>query len=256
MNLAITDYYRILKDSVRFSSPVNTPIVLDCLQLQTFRVLQRDPRTNSEVGTDTLGVIPTDSETPFFYSRSWELSGFPANQINYKYPLLSAFEIMNEADTGVFSAQVGRTYTLELAVLDTFQGDKSNASSVNCAGRPINQIYLDTERLLDTSLRYLGGIVTATTNVDPVEKVYFKPFLEAAQTAGDISSFDVRTYPGTILAGDNKNLRFVRVEYPAKNIYGTKVQLKIRVSNCPTIDFETSAISLDKVGFESGCKIC
>lgn len=254
MNIQITDIYRILRDAVRYS-PTASP-VRPCLQMQTFRVLQKDPRTFSEVGTDTLGVIPTDKANPFFYSRSWELAKFSPNSISYKYPLLAAFEIANDVDGGAFAGQVTRTYLLELSVLDTYQGDKGKDAPQSCAGRSINQIFLDTEVLLDSVLRYLGGIVTATTNVDPTEKIYFKPFLEAAQVAGDISSFSVKTYPGTIISADNKSLRFLRVEYPAKNIYGTKVQIKVKVSNCPTVEFATDALSLGTIGFEAGCLNC
>lgn len=254
MNLQITDYYRVLRDAVRYY-PVANP-VRPCSQLQTFRLLQRDPRQNIEIGTDTLGVIPTDKDTPFFYSRPWELSKFDANRIRYEYPLLTAFEIANDADGAIFQGNVNRTYTLELAVLDTFQGDKGKNAPQTCAGRPINQIFIDTELLLDSVLKYLGGIVTATTDVDPVEKVYFLPFLEYAKAQAQIASFSVRTYPGTVLAGDNKSLRFIRVEYPAKNIYGTKVQLKIKVQNCPSVDFAFDALSLGSIGFESGCNNC
>jgi hypothetical protein len=254
MNLQITDFYRIFRDAVRLS-PTSSP-VRPCLQLQAFRVLQKEPRTFSEVGTDTLGVIPTDKDNPFFYSRSWELSKFSPNAISYKYPLLTAFELANDTNAGVFAGQVNRTYLLELAVLDSFQGDKSKDAPQSCAGRSINQIFLDTEVLLDSVLRYLGGIVTATTDVDPVEKIYFKPFLEAAQTAGDITSFSVKSSPETLITADNQKLRFIRVDYPAKNIFGTKVQIRIKVSNCPTIAFSTESVSLGTIGFEAGCSNC
>jgi hypothetical protein len=255
MNLQLSDIYRIFRDAVRYSPP--TVPIRPCLQLQAFRVLQRDPRQNSELGTDTLGVIPTDKDSPFFYSRPWELAKFPANAVSYKYPILTAFEIANDGENVLSpGGTITRTYTLELSVLDSFQGDKGKNAPQSCDGRSINQIYFDTEVLLDSVLRYLGGIVTATTDVDPVEKVYNVAILEALKTANTINSYSVKTYPGTVLAGDNKSLRFVRVEYPARNIYGTRVQLKVKVSNCPTINFASDVLSLGTIGFEAGCQNC
>ena len=254
MNLAISDYYRILKDAVRYF-PASVP-VRKCTQLQTFRVLQQDPRRNSEIGTDTLGAIPVDKDSPFFYSRSWELKGSTANRLSYEYPVLTAFEMSNETNGGVFAGSFSRSYFLELAVLDSYQGDKAKDSVQSCGGRSINQIFLDTEYLLDSALRYLGGMVTATTNVDPVEKLYFLPFLEAAKTNGDITSFSVKSYPGATLGGDNQSVRFVRVEYPAKNIFGTKVQIKIKVQGCPTVDFTNEVPQITAIGFEPGCQNC
>ena len=254
MDIHITDIYRLCRDAVRFF-PATSPVRL-CSQLQAFRVLQHDPGHNAEVGTDTLGAIPVDRNSPFFYSKKWELNKFDANRLSYQYPILTAFELTNHADSSVFLGKANRIYLVELAVLDSYQADKGKGGAETCGGRSINQIYLNSESLLDSVLKYIGGAVVATTNVDPVQKIYYVPFLDAAVTAGDIASYSVIADFGKVVAGNNQAPRFDRVEYPAKGVYGTKVQLKIRVQNCPTFEFNTEALDLGVVGFEIGCDNC
>lgn len=251
MELSIKDIYRLLRDAVKYY-PSTSPI-RPCRQLQTFRVLQRDPRTNAEVGTDNMGAVPTDKDSPFFYSRKWELAKFNPNKVEFDYPVLTGFEMVNEANGSLFAGQFNRTYMLEFSVLDVFRPDRTKGGFDNCDARSINQIFLDTEVLLDSVLKYLGGAVTATTNVDPVEKVYYKPFLDLAVTAGEITSYNVIRQIGPVLSGLNQNLRFIRVEYPTKNIYGTKVQVKFRTTNCETVTFPNTALNLGVIGFEIGC---
>lgn len=250
MNLSISDFYRICRNAVIFSPP--TSPVKPCLQLQAFRVLQRDPRTNSEIGTDTLGAVPTDKGMPFFWSRKWSLAKSEPGGLSYGYPLLTAFEIINETDSAIFQGKASRTYTIELSVLDSFRPELFKGKVTACDGRPINQIFLDTEYLLDSALKYIGGSVIATTTGDPRQKVYYKPFLDAVMPGNYTSVLDV----GQHLGGINQSLRFARVEYPVKNIFGTKVQIKFKAQSCPTIDFTTAVPDLDKIGFEAGCQDC
>jgi hypothetical protein len=94
--------------------------------------------------------------------------------------------------------------------------------------------------------------VIATTTADPVQKVYYRPFLEATVPG----NFNIVLDLGQAIAGANQSFRFARVEYPVKNIYGTKVQIKFKAQNCPTIDFNTSVPNPGKIGFEAGCQDC
>jgi hypothetical protein len=250
-NITISDFYRVCRNAARFF-PATSP-VRACLQLQAFRVLQRDPRQNAEVGTDTLGAVPTDKGSPFFWSRQWELSKYAAGKLGYSYPLLTAFEMINETTSGVFTGKFGRTYTIELSVLDVFKPEGCKAVPANaCDGRSINQIYLDTEFLLDYALRYIGGTVVATITSDPVPKVYNKEYLQAVYPGNHTIITDF----GFIWAGQNQKLQFVRVEYPTKQIYGTKVRVAFKVESCPAISFKTDAVAPGVVGFELGCENC
>lgn len=249
-DFTIIDFLTVCKNAVRLSAP--TSPVKPCLQMQTWRLLQRDPRQNAEIGTPTLGAVATDKNSPFFYSKQWELSKFDPGKLGYQYPILTGFEIVNKP-TGVFSGTILRTYTIELAVLDVFRPDKCQSlKSSGCDGRPINQIFFDTESLLDSALRYIGGTVIATTTTDPVEKIYNIDALKAAMPG----QYDVKFDMGAFWKSDNNDLQFTRVEYPTQNIYGTKTLIKIRVQSCPVISFLDSLSDKGVIGFESGCTNC
>lgn len=251
MNLTISDFYRICKSSVRLfpaTSPVNT-----CKQLQTFRVLQRDPRQNAEVGTETFGAVPTDKDSPFFWSRKWELNKYKIDKLSYEYPAFVAFEIVNETNGDIFTGKASRTYTVELSVLDVFKPESCKTFTSNqCEGRTINQIFLDTELLLDSALGYIGGTVIATTTADPVQKIYNKQILQSLYPNDHNIVIDL----GTIWKSRNQKMIFSRVEYAVKNIYGTKTRFVFVADNCQSITFNNSIEDLGTIGFEAGCTNC
>lgn len=253
-NLTITDFYRICRNGVRLF-PATAP-AKKCLQLQAWRVLQREPRLMHEIGTDTLGAVPTDKDGPFFWSRQWETSKFDPGKLSYQYPLMTAFEIINETSgTGTpFDGSTSRVYTIELAVLDVFQPDKCKTPTPNaCDGRPVNQIFLDTELMLDAMLRYIGGTVIATTTADPTPKVYNREYLAAAfPGAGHNIVMDI----GNVWKGKNPKFQFARVEFPGKQIFGTKTRFVFVADKCPSITFNNALSDPGIIGFEAGCTNC
>jgi hypothetical protein len=216
-------------------------------------VLARDPRSNAEIGSDTLGASPTDKTLPFFWSREWELRKSPPGNLSFAYPIVTAFEIVNQTNADIFRGRASRTYTVEIAVLDLFKPDACNSPQPDtCDGRPINQIYLDTERILDGVLRYVGGTVTATTDSDPVEKVYNEEFLAANFPGQHV----VRVRLGDMWAGRNSQMQFSRVEYPTRNIFGTKTRFVFNADSCPETVFSSQVPEPGLVGFEAGCSNC
>lgn len=247
-NLTILDFYRVCRNGVRLF-PVTIP-VKKCLQLQTWRVLQRDPRLMLEIGTNTLGAVPTDKDTPFFWSRQWEDKKFDPGALGYAYPLMTAFELVNEVGN-VFDGNISREYTVELSVLDTFLPEACKTPKPNsCDGRPINQIFLDTEFMLDSMLRYIGGTVIGTANGEPTNKVYNIEYLKA------MASHNVALDIGATWRAKNQKIQFTRVEYVAKNIYGTKCRFKFVADKCPTTSFNTAIADPALIGFEAGCLNC
>lgn len=250
-NLTILDFYRVCRNGVRLF-PATVP-AKTCLQLNAWRVLQRDPRLMLEIGTDTLGAVPTDKDTPFFWSRLWEQRKFDPGALGYTYPLMTAFEIVNETNGNghPFDGNTSRQYTVELAVLDVFKPDACKTPNPGaCDGRPVNQIFLDTELLLDSMLRYIGGTVIGTTTANPTPMVYNRMYLETLP--GHNITMDI----GAVWKSKNTKLVFSRVEYVAKNIYGTKCRFTFVADKCPTIQFNPSIADPKLIGFEAGCSNC
>lgn len=250
MEISLLDLYRIGRNAVQLH-PAQSP-VRPCLQLQAFRVLQRERGT--EVGTDNLGALPTDKDNPFFWSRKWHNNKYNPNNIEWEWPLFTMFELVSETTEAPFSGGFGRCYTLELSVLDIFKEDCCGPGGIGCDARPINQIFLDTETLLDSVLRYFGGIVIATTTADPVPKIYYRPWLVANFLPGQIN---IQYELLVTLNTNNKNVRYARVERPTQKIYGTKTQVKFCTKNCgPAINFDLTLPDFGLLSFESGCKNC
>lgn len=252
MELSLLDIYRIGRDAVRFFPAQSPPI--PCLQLQAFRVLQRD--RDSELDTDTLGAVPTDKDSPFFWSRKWANTKFNPNALGYDPPFLTMFEVVNTFERPAFEKGNRRCYALNLTVWDKYKEECTLGNHTGCESRPANQIYVDTGILLDTVLHYIGQTVIAYTSADPVEKVYYKPYLDFLKLNGDITSFDIVKDFQESLNGHNKQNRFVRVERTTSKMFGTSTQINFCTTNCPTIEYDNTLPDFGTMAWQAGCSNC
>ena len=245
MNISLKDFYRIGRDAVKFF-PANAEC--PCLQLQAFRVLTRGG--SQEITTDSLGAIVSDKGGPFFWSRKWNEAKSSPNAITFDYPILTMFEVIGETGTSPFVKPFYRDYTIEIAVLDVYKDDAGRQSG--CKARTVNDIYIDTGRMLDAVLAYFGGIVEATF-ANGARRIYYKPYLEANIGAQyDISGMLLNT-----INSANKQVRFSRVDrFATNNIYGTKCQIIFRENSCDDISFNTQIPDFGVIGFEPGCTNC
>ena len=101
-------------------------------------------------------------------------------------------------------------------------------------------------------LRYIGGTVTAITDADQVEKVYNEQFL----IANFPGQHTIRVRLGDVWAGKNPKFTFTRVEYPTRNIFGTKTRFVFHVDSCPETVFNSQVPNPGLIGFEAGCTDC
>lgn len=250
----ITDFYAIVRDAVRLY-PATSP-VRKCAQPQSFRVLQAD--RGAEVLTENLGATVSDKDSPFFWSRQWELAKYNPNKIGFDWPLVTLFEAQNEAIGSPFEKGFKRCYTLEISVLDVYRDDCQTGKHTGCEARTVNQIFLDTEAMLDAVLKYLGKMVIATTSADPMPRYYNLDWLAAAVSNGDITSWDVQPGGelGAQLVGDNRTASFQRVEIAQKKIYGTKTQFRFCTHNCASVSFNLESPTFGVLAFEAGCRDC
>jgi hypothetical protein len=251
MQLTLSDYYGIFRDSVRHY-PVQD---YNCLQPQAFRVLQHSG--GADVGMDNLGAVYSDRQTPFFYSRKWERSNYDPNSIGFDWPIVTAFATQTRAENAVpFSGKHSEIITLELAVMDVWRQDCNDATDY-CGHRSVNQIYIDCKTILDTVLSYVGGVILTTTSADPTERLYYAPFLDAAINAGTITSYnsDPNRFVHTQIANLNRGIFYNYVEMPASRIYGMRTQIQVKANNCEVVEF-TAPENYGVVGHESGCVNC
>ena len=250
--LSISDFLRVSRDAVRLFPLVDAQE--PCKQLQTFRVLSQ--ARGAEIGSATLGAVPSDKDTPFFWSRAWEEAKYSPNALTFDWPCLTMFEVFNETGGSIFGNGFTRSYTLEVSVLDVYRDDCVQGLDTGCKARPVNQIFLDTEELLDSFFQYLSNVVIATTSADATPKVYYEPWLEAQVTALAISSYSLSYSLGNTLAALNRKTQYARVEFPTQKIYGTKAQVSFKAAICPTVEYETETADYGLLSFEAGCKNC
>jgi len=247
MNLSLRDFYQIGRDAVRlFPANAERP----CLQLQAFRVLTRGGGA-TEIGTENLGAVPTDKDNPFFWSRKWHNNKYHPDALTFDYPILTMFETFGETAQTPFNPPLGRQYTIELAVFDTYQDDCVNGKYTGCKARTINDIYLDTGTLLDSVLQYIGGMVEATIGTGEAQ-MYYRPWLVSAHALGAIADYNVTNMLGAQLNPLNKQVRFSRVDrFATQKIFGTKCQIVFMTNNCETIDYNLELPDFGTVGFEA-----
>ena len=246
-NLILTDFYRVALNGVRLFPTVKGK---PWLQPQTFRVLPH--LRGNDITSPNLGAVPTDKGTPYFWSQKWHRNKFNPNALEWEYPLVTMFDLIGKAQTSAFEKDQKRCHTVEIAVLDTYSPDGCNGKHTGGIARPVNQIYIDTGRILDGLLQYIGGSVIATRAEDATPKVYFEPWLISQRDLGNIGPYTVSERLLQMLNTNNKQSEFSRVEFSGTKIYGTKVQVTFCTDNCQAIEFKGNLADYGVVSFEAG----
>jgi len=247
-DLTLKDFFQIGKNAAQLY-PQSTP----CLQPQAFRVLQRQRGT--EVGEDNLGAVPTDKDNPFFWSRRWHNAKYNPNSISFEWPILTMFEAYSESKDSPMGDIFRRCYRVQLSVLDKYKEECTTIKHRGCEARTVNQIYIDTEKILDGVLKYFGKTVIATTDDCSTPKVYYLPWLIVQRENAGLN-FDVLFELQDKLNAQNPTVRFGRVERPTQQIYGTEVFLNFCTTNCESIEYNLDIPDFGTVAFEAGCSNC
>jgi hypothetical protein len=210
----------------------------------------------AEIGTPNLGAVPTDKDTPFFWSRAWERAAYNPNALKFDLPLVTMYEVIGEAKDSPFGSRgFNQCYTVEIAVVDAYREDCVGKGQIGCNARPVNQIFIDTGEILSNILQYFGQSVIGTTSEDSTVRIYYLPHLIAQQASGAIKSYDVSHLQDTLNA-QNKNMRFSRVEFATPKYYGTKTQFTFCTQNCPAITYDLTSPDFGVLAFEAGCSDC
>jgi len=252
-NITLSDLFQIGQNAAR-TYPLADPKE-PCQQPQAFRVLQLE--RGAEIGTPNLGAVPTDKDTPFFWSRAWERAAYNPNALKFDFPLVTMYEVVSESQKSAFSTQgFNQCYTVEISVIDAYREDCTGKGQVGCNARPVNQIYIDTGEILFNVLQYFGQSVLATTSEDDTERIYYLPYLVAQKASGAIAGYAVTTALQDVLLAQNSKMRFSRVEFATQKYYGTKTQFTFCSLNCPVIEYDLTSPDFGLLAFESGCSGC
>ena len=235
-------------DAVKFAT-IEGP---NCQKLETFRVF---PNARlPELTTPNLGVTICEKDRPFFWSRQWHDSGYNPNEIPWAFPLLYVFD-MNAEIGNIFQGPITATHTLQIGVLDVLSLDHENCTG--CNGRTINEIHIDTQRMLVSALRFVSGFVYGDDFGDYLPTgFYHRDHLQYLLDDGQIE-------PGNrtrgLLSGSeplNKNPFCVHVERPAEKIYGTALEFKVKTRACINDKQNFILNNWAAVPHNVGCKNC
>ena len=252
MEIFIEDWLRAFRDSVKYSAPGADN--MKCRQLQTFRVLP-NPRL-PELTTDNLGANICDKERPFFWSRLWAETQFNPNAVVWEFPLLYMFD-MSAPIENAFSGKAKAKHTFQIGVLDVLADDCAAGKCGGCGGRTINEIQIDTQRLLINSFRFISGIVYGNDFGGAIPSGwYHKGYLDKLVLDSVIPAGDRSKHLADTLEPLNKSILSAHVERPTAKIYGTAAELILPTTACLTETTNWADIDWGSVPQNAGCRDC
>lgn len=248
MGITLTDFYKILKEFVRYY-----PDGI-CVSPQTFRAFQKGMAL--ELSTSNLGALPTEKDSPFFYSKAWANKFYSPNALTFKFPVVGTLVLSTDV-TDTTKRNQKHCETIELMVLDVLSENCGTPKAQGCESRSINEIFADTKTTLSQAIWFLSGVVLATVNGGATPKIYHVQALGEQKMAGEISSFEIKKRVGWDILAANQTLQFLKVEKPAQAIFGTSVVLKVCFLECQDEPIDFSLLQNTAIlSFESGCQNC
>lgn len=249
MEVYLEDIYTALRDSVRFYPDQESK----CLQPQTWRVLQRS--LAAEISTQNLGATICDKDKLYFWSRRWKEAKYSPNGIVWAFPLLYAFE-QDAVMIDPFGGRPQLIYNLQIGVLDVLTDDEAARKCSGCNGRTLNEIYRDTQLMLQSSLNYLEDTSGWRINGGP-EVWLNRQFVEQALQAQRIERADF-VDPGILTDSQkyNPESTFFRAERSAEKIYGTAINIRIAASACQPTTWNFNETDFEILSQEYGCQTC
>ena len=254
--LTIENYYEALRDSVRFYP--NYSEGLKCLQPQTFSVIE----SKSNMSMENLGRTPCDRGKPYFFSRLWKNLKYNPSAVKFQFPLVSAMEISSQV-SDLFTRNGVQCYRIELMVSDNYSENCEKGKCAGCDGRSGNEIFRDTEIILNNVLDYL--INCNVVRYDGNDRVFLHPktLSDALVANGDVTNYviDKKASNSHEISLRQRNLESNIFRLEGKNggggsmndLYGTIIVLNICMNRCIS-GFEPEIILADEgVVKDIGC---
>lgn len=250
MDILIEDFYKALMGAVKYSSP-SAP---ECQRLKTFRVFPH--RRLPDLTSENLGANICDKDKPFFWSLNWAESKSNPNNIAWAFPLLYAFDMAADIE-GIFTGHPKAVHTIQIGVLDVLSTDCMDGKCKGCNGRTINEIHIDTERMLVNALRFTGEFVFGDDFGGAIPSgFYHEGYLEQLVLDSVIPPGNrtrrmlASSYP------KNRHNTAIHVEMPTDRIYGTVTEFNLVTMACPTPANQFSDINWGVVPQNVGCENC
>lgn len=234
--IQIDQIYEQLKAGVKFS-PEDAQGTR--MRINTFAVIP----SWSDLDSDNFGKYINYKDTPFFYSRRWENLRHSPSRVEIDYPVMVCWET-SQSHSEVFShLKQKTTYSLHIAVLDRFFRSAGNIQS-GADARVKEQIYIDTERMVLSAIKYLGDVIAIEVPGQSNQLIHEDLYELLDWPAGTKRSIaSTKEFEG-MLRRLNNNIQGNRWEGGKAELLGTFITLNLELQNClkPEFNFHTEVI--------------
>lgn len=226
--------YRLLNEAVRYY-PETTPAYM---RPDTFAVVEEW----SDVNSANLLKTVADKDKPFFFSRKWAQLNYRASAVTYDFPAVLTYDTQTVTNNLFSTTTTKRVYTLDLLVVDKWD---DMCKKLN---RTRNDLFLDTESILDHILNYFSNVIYAV--VDGGEDGYYHTgWLQQAVTDGEITSYQETNYKTKQLkqnfVRNNESTTMERWAGAMQDLYGVRFTFNIDATICLEGDFDFSILDYD-----------
>lgn len=203
-----------------------------------------------------LGANICDKDKPFFWSRKWADMDFNPNSVEWAFPLLYVFDMSANVEN-VFTGKTKAVHNLQIGVIDVLSEDCAAGNCAGCNGRTVNEIHIDTQRMLINALRFTGGFVYGNDFDGEIPSgFYHEAHLQKMVTDGVIPAGERTVKLMQTSFPKNKEMTFIHIERPTDRMFGTATELRLETSACmePFNDF--TDINWGVVPQNVGCQNC
>lgn len=242
-------FYSILRDFVVFYPKKE----YSCQRPNTFLVVPE----YSTLISPNLGIRQYDKDKVYFWSRSWELSQYNQNTVDWEYPLMIVWEMSGVWENLLQNREIDKEYTFEIGVLDTFQEECDNKFDY-CSQRTKYEIFKDTERILTDLFLYLRKVKCYT--VDGATRYLHEDAPAILLNEGRIDMYELDR-PNTVAFENDMRNAFRNTQnkvarfdgQDGQGIYGTLIKATIIFSeDCTVSEFNFDFTRYEKV-FNNCC---
>lgn len=210
---SIEVFYRLL---INFIKDYNTCSNCDnCLTPKTFAVLS----SLADLNSTSLGKEEKDKDLDYFYSQLWENKVYKGGVV-FDWSLLAVWETEIKVENLFSNKKLNKFYNLQIGILDRYNMN-SLKSSQGCEGRTIDEIYNDTQMVMEQLVDYLKK--SRYNSLDELE------YLPENTSANQFNR---------MLESNNRESSFYKFDPTRERaissaaIYGTFLNLVIEVNSC------------------------
>lgn len=241
----LEDIYKLCISFVRNSKAQKEK----CLRPQTFAVLEE----YIDIDAANLNKTVREKGRPYFYSRSWEKSGFNKSKLDHEVPLLAIFPI-NVSVENPFQKVKCTRYEMDFIFLDQYHIEACEKGTKGCKGRTRHELYKDQKANLEKLFAFFDGCKYYTFTGGSIPNGLYHPSSVVKFKAADPNLVETIDDLGSrkwerMLRSNNK----VIYDYwngTARGLYGMACKLVFEIKGCETYEYNAEMNTITKCNDE------